>query len=120
MKCKISLSAVAAALIAVCVNNVEAHSGGLNKQGCHNNRKTGDYHCHGGQSSTPAQPEEDSSRPLVTPKNDDKADGTSSPFKNCAEARAMGAAPVRIGEPRYGPHLDRDGDGIGCEAYRGR
>ncbi len=22
------------------------HSGGLNSQGCHNNRKTGDYHCH--------------------------------------------------------------------------
>ncbi|WP_430435662.1 excalibur calcium-binding domain-containing protein [Methyloversatilis sp.] len=24
------------------------------------------------------------------------------------------------GEPGYGPHLDRDGDGIGCEPYRGR
>ena len=23
-----------------------AHGGGLNSQGCHNNRKTGDYHCH--------------------------------------------------------------------------
>lgn len=23
-----------------------AHGGGLNKQGCHHNRKTGDYHCH--------------------------------------------------------------------------
>ncbi|WP_353326995.1 YHYH domain-containing protein [Chitiniphilus shinanonensis] len=23
-----------------------AHSGGLNKDGCHHNRKTGDYHCH--------------------------------------------------------------------------
>ena len=23
-----------------------AHGGGLNKEGCHNNRKTGDYHCH--------------------------------------------------------------------------
>lgn len=22
------------------------HGGGLNKDGCHNNRKTGDYHCH--------------------------------------------------------------------------
>ncbi|WP_094078560.1 YHYH domain-containing protein [Microvirga guangxiensis] len=22
------------------------HPGGLNKDGCHNNRKTGDYHCH--------------------------------------------------------------------------
>jgi hypothetical protein len=24
-----------------------AHPGGLNAEGCHNNRKTGDYHCHG-------------------------------------------------------------------------
>lgn len=23
-----------------------AHGGGLNKDGCHNNRKTGEYHCH--------------------------------------------------------------------------
>jgi hypothetical protein len=25
-----------------------AHGGGLNAEGCHNNRKTGDYHCHRG------------------------------------------------------------------------
>lgn len=24
----------------------QAHGGGLNAEGCHNNRKTGDYHCH--------------------------------------------------------------------------
>ena len=30
---------------------VLAHGGGLNKQGCHNNRSTGDYHCHRGSSS---------------------------------------------------------------------
>ena len=28
-----------------------AHGGGLNKEGCHNNRSTGDYHCHRGNSS---------------------------------------------------------------------
>jgi endonuclease YncB( thermonuclease family) len=27
---------------------VLAHGGGLNKKGCHNNRKIGDYHCHRG------------------------------------------------------------------------
>nr|WP_081627167.1 excalibur calcium-binding domain-containing protein [Methyloversatilis discipulorum] len=27
---------------------------------------------------------------------------------------------MRAGEPGYGPHLDRDGDGIGCEPFRGR
>lgn len=29
-----------------------AHSGGLGKLGCHNNRTTGDYHCHRGDKST--------------------------------------------------------------------
>lgn len=38
------------------------------------------------------------------------------PFKSCDEARNAGAAPVRKGEPGYGPKLDRDGDGIGCES----
>ncbi|HUG84450.1 MAG TPA: excalibur calcium-binding domain-containing protein [Euzebya sp.] len=39
----------------------------------------------------------------------------SQPFENCTAARAAGATPVRRGEPGYGPHLDRDNDGIGCE-----
>lgn len=36
-------------------------------------------------------------------------------FKNCSEVRAAGAAPVFAGQPGYGNHLDRDGDGIGCD-----
>jgi len=32
-------------------------------------------------------------------------------YANCAAARAAGAAPVRRGDPGYGRHLDRDGDG---------
>lgn len=36
-------------------------------------------------------------------------------YRNCSEARAAGAAPVLRGEYGYGPHLDRDNDGIGCE-----
>ena len=35
--------------LAVCVagsSSAWAHGGGLNAEGCHNNRKTGDYHCH--------------------------------------------------------------------------
>ncbi|WP_181064482.1 excalibur calcium-binding domain-containing protein [Pseudoclavibacter sp. AY1F1] len=36
-------------------------------------------------------------------------------FANCTEARAAGAAPVHIGDPGYASHLDRDGDGVGCE-----
>lgn len=36
-------------------------------------------------------------------------------YKNCTAARAAGAAPVRVGDPGYGRHLDRDGEGVGCE-----
>ncbi|MCI4010365.1 DUF1524 domain-containing protein [Brevibacterium sp. ZH18] len=36
-------------------------------------------------------------------------------FKNCTAARDAGAAPVRRGDPGYASHLDRDGDGVGCE-----
>ncbi|WP_371922895.1 excalibur calcium-binding domain-containing protein [Deinococcus sp. HSC-46F16] len=32
---------------------------------------------------------------------------------NCAAARAAGMAPVRVGQPGYGRHFDRDG--VGCE-----
>jgi hypothetical protein len=39
-------------------------------------------------------------------------------YRNCSEARAAGAVPIRRGEPGYAPHLDRDGDGIACEPYR--
>lgn len=36
-------------------------------------------------------------------------------YENCTAARNAGAAPVYAGEPGYGRHLDRDGDGVGCE-----
>lgn len=36
-------------------------------------------------------------------------------YRNCAEARAAGAAPIYRGGPGYRPELDRDGDGVACE-----
>ncbi|WP_420751101.1 excalibur calcium-binding domain-containing protein [Rhodococcus sp. O3] len=40
----------------------------------------------------------------------------SSPYyKNCAAARAAGAAPLYIGEAGYRSKLDADGDGVACE-----
>ncbi|MGW2019160.1 excalibur calcium-binding domain-containing protein [Streptomyces sp. NPDC001927] len=36
-------------------------------------------------------------------------------YQNCAAVRAAGADPIHVGEPGYGRHLDRDGDGVGCE-----
>ncbi len=90
---------------------VFAHSGGLNAEGCHHNRKTGDYHCHRPR-PTPALPPttgfENSTR-------SETAGSRSGAYPNCSAARAAGAAPIRRGQRGYGPHLDRDGDGIACE-----
>lgn len=36
-------------------------------------------------------------------------------FPTCTAAREAGAAPVHAGDPGYGSHLDRDGDGSACE-----
>ena len=36
-------------------------------------------------------------------------------YANCTAVREAGVAPIRIGQPGYGTHLDRDGDGIACE-----
>jgi hypothetical protein len=53
MKCIPVLAA--AGLIAVS-SHTGAHSGGLNAEGCHHNRKTGDYHCHRAQATHPPSP----------------------------------------------------------------
>ncbi|WP_405818339.1 excalibur calcium-binding domain-containing protein [Streptomyces sp. NBC_00838] len=41
--------------------------------------------------------------------------GGSTYYANCTAVRAAGAAPIRSGDPGYGSHLDRDGDGVACE-----
>ena len=59
------------------------------------------------------------SAPLMQSFHEQRARGLDSAFRNCAAARAAGAAPLRVGDPGYGRHLDRDGDGIACEPFRG-
>jgi hypothetical protein len=96
-------------LTGMAVTPAFSHPGGLNGEGCHNNRKTGDYHCHGGGKSSGA------SSSKASTKRSYGALGSTSSYRNCSAARAAGAAPVRVGEAGYGRHLDRDGDGVGCE-----
>lgn len=84
-----------------------AHPGGLDAKGCHTDRKTGAYHCH--------RPQPQPVKPREEPPAARRATGVTGAYANCSAARAAGAAPVRRGEPGYGPHLDRDNDGIGCE-----
>jgi hypothetical protein len=40
-------------------------------------------------------------------------------WRYCREAREAGTAPIYAGEPGYRAPLDRDGDGVACEPYRG-
>ena len=109
---------MAFAAIALCIaGSASAHGGRLNAEGCHHDRKHGGYHCHrGGASSSRSEliPANGFSPARVAPVRALRGSGV---FVNCAEARTAGAAPVQRGEPGYGPHLDRDGDGdgVGCE-----
>ena len=81
-----------------------AHPGGLAADGCHNDRKNGGRHCH--------RPPGGSGPPAERPQ---RLSGGGASYANCSAARAAGAAPVRRGDPGYARHLDRDGDGVGCE-----
>jgi hypothetical protein len=47
--------------------------------------------------------------------DDDDDDGGSVYYENCDAVRDAGADPIYAGDPGYGSHLDRDGDGVGCE-----
>lgn len=96
----------------------QAHGGGLDSHGCHTDRRTGSYHCHRATTSA------DSVSQRRAPASSEPAPARAVPavraYANCTEARAAGAAPLRRGDPGYGPHLDRDNDGIGCEPYAGK
>ncbi|MCY7355140.1 MAG: excalibur calcium-binding domain-containing protein [Lysobacter sp.] len=98
--------------LATACGHAAAHGGGLNAQGCHNDRKNGGYHCHSGSSAAPApyMPPALKMRNSLTP-----AEESSVYYANCTAVRAAGADPVRRGEPGYASHLDRDNDGVGCE-----
>jgi hypothetical protein len=112
-----ALLAMAFGAIALCITgNASAHGGRLNAEGCHHDRKHGGYHCHrSGAASSRSEliPANGFAPARIAPARALRGSGV---FANCAEARAAGAAPVRRGEPGYGPHLDRDGDGVGCES----
>ena len=105
---RIALGCLVLCLLAICLlaPAAAAHGGGLNAEGCHTNRKTGDYHCHRNRRATP-QPPTSQIRGGVY-------------FPNCDAARAAGAAPIRRGEAGYRRALDRDNDGVACEASRRR
>lgn len=85
-----------------CVGPAASQPGGLNAHGCHNDRGNGSYHCHRGPSVGSHERHSSNAR-------------RGGAVRNCTEARAVDAAPVRRGDPGYGTHLDRDRDGVGSE-----
>lgn len=108
MKLLLSIAFGLAITIAGISTPAFAHGGGLNAEGCHNNRKTGDYHCHRGPKASSSSSSSTRSSSRSTPRQQGA-------YANCTAAREAGASNIRRGEPGYGPHLDRDNDGIGCE-----
>lgn len=92
---------------AITLAGAQAHPGGLAADGCHNDRKNGGRHCH--RSSAPSR------SPNTSSQRSSSAAGGQAYYPNCAAARAAGAAPIYEGQPGYGRHLDRDGDGKACE-----
>jgi hypothetical protein len=61
------------------------------------------------------------SAPVVPPPSEPPAPPTTEEvrYRDCFEAWLAGALPLRRGDPGYGPHLDRDGDGEACEFREG-
>ncbi|MBN8552375.1 MAG: excalibur calcium-binding domain-containing protein [Caulobacterales bacterium] len=101
--------------LAISLALIATHPGGTDSEGCHRERATGQRHCHGGGRATPGRPRPESSQRAVPDAGRDRTAPTRA-FPNCTAARAAGRAPLRRGEPGYGPHLDRDNDGIACES----
>jgi hypothetical protein len=71
-------------------------------------------------SSEPSSPPETAAAPTteeaVETQAAEEGEGASEVYyENCDAARDAGAAPVYEGDPGYGSHLDRDGDGVACE-----
>ena len=92
----------------LCANFADAHPGGKNKNGCHVDRKTGETHGHPANSKC-------GNKVVSLLSLEDKLKNRPKAYANCDAVRAAGANPIRVGDPGYGKHLDRDGDGIGCE-----
>ncbi len=50
----------------------------------------------------------------TTPTTVEETTTTSILYRNCGQAQSSGALPLYVGDPGYGLHLDRDGDGEAC------
>ncbi|WP_415169338.1 YHYH domain-containing protein [Propionivibrio sp.] len=84
----------------LCPGFAVAHGGGLNADGCHFNRKTGDYHCHRAPASAP-------NRPQQSPQQPAQKGASSTPLYNqvdntCYTGPRGGRYRIVNGKKRYG------------------
>jgi len=86
---------------------VYAHGGRTNAEGCHTNRKTGEYHCHGSGTS---------SRPVQLRSSEENMTCGSKYY--CKEMTSCEEAQYYLNQCGL-TRLDGDGDGIPCESICG-
>lgn len=104
MKLKVIAGATLVAVFLTSIPTIaDAHPGRTSSDGCHNDRKAGNRHCHGSKSKR------------TVPRASYRSDG-SVYYPNCTAARKAGKSNIRRGQPGYAKHLDRDGDGVACES----
>jgi len=100
---------------------VLAHSGGTDSSGCHTNKKTGDYHCHTPKAGKTAKTEAKSS--ARTEARGSAKTVCSANVYNCADfsthSEAQGVYERCLEKVGRDIHdLDRDDDGVACEALQ--
>ncbi|MFC3194297.1 excalibur calcium-binding domain-containing protein [Marinicella sediminis] len=95
----------------------QSHGGRTNSDGCHNNRKTGEYHCHNSGKKTKARQSQarSSVRSLLNP---NKNNFTCSGKTVCREMKSCDEAKFYLDECKV-HSLDGDNDGVPCESICG-
>jgi len=99
--------------------SVLAHSGGTDANGCHTNKKTGEYHCHNKPFAKEAKTDAKTSARSTAR----GASECSANIYNCADFSSHSEAQLTyekcLDETGRDVHdLDRDSDGVACEALQ--
>lgn len=97
-------------VLAASATLVFSHGGGLNADGCHNERRTGGYHCHRPQTRT---------RPVVTPRATPRPTAAAGTYLQCDSVPTRHLRFDTQGRVAVQRHLvptqpDNDRDGFAC------
>ncbi len=101
--------------------SVSAHSGRTDSNGCHTNKKTGDYHCHGAKAPKSAKVEVKTNAKIQAKQNVNCQANiyNCSDFSNQESAQAVyEQCLAEVGKDVH--DLDRDNDGTACENNNSR